>query len=231
MIPITKEILGPGIEEEYADALPRINELLEILKPFPAGNRTPEGRLKYELEWLKREIENERLSFPVDRRHIESLFPAILEGLLDKFEGARGIARELYMVLSYGLIKTRHYPVVAAMIDDTMARISPSASTPDVQAALDDLQKIKTGLLDGSITLPLGKEDFPAFTQMRWSRRPNIPIPIVEAMFAIGWTLCSGGRPSLCDKGKLPAPCPGLREDLARPRRWFQLWKRGKKRV
>jgi hypothetical protein len=33
MIPITPEIIGPGIEEEYQDALIRINPLLEIASP------------------------------------------------------------------------------------------------------------------------------------------------------------------------------------------------------
>jgi hypothetical protein len=35
MIPITPEMIGPGIDEECQDALIRINQLLEILKDYP----------------------------------------------------------------------------------------------------------------------------------------------------------------------------------------------------
>ena len=45
MIAITPEIIGPGIEEEYADAMERIEVLLRILEPFPCSNDTPEGSL------------------------------------------------------------------------------------------------------------------------------------------------------------------------------------------
>ncbi|MCF3948244.1 hypothetical protein [Acidiphilium iwatense] len=43
MIPITPEILGPGIEEEYADAMERIDFLSEAFKDYPASNDTPHG--------------------------------------------------------------------------------------------------------------------------------------------------------------------------------------------
>ena len=217
MIPITKEIIGPGIEEEYGDAIPRINKLLEILKPFPEDNGTAEGRLKLELAWLRQEIEDRHISFPVDRRYIATFLYVIAEGLLDTLKGFPGLAAELHTILSHGLVKRRHYPVVASMISDAVSLVPQSARSPDVQAALNDLEEIKAGLLAGSISLPVRKEDWTTIAQIRWTKRPNIPFPTVQAMFAIYFTLFSGGRPDLCDKGRLPAPRPGLREDIARP--------------
>lgn len=55
MIPITPEILGPGIEEEYADAMERITFLLDAFKHHPASNDTAHGRVVYQLRWLKQE--------------------------------------------------------------------------------------------------------------------------------------------------------------------------------
>src|ERR1700730_745533 len=115
MIPITKEIIGPGIEEEYDDAPPRIRGLLQILKPFPVDNGTPEGRLKYELEWLKQEIEESHVSFPLERRLISTLCYLVGEGSLDRLPNFQPLSYELHTILLHGLVKPRHYPVVAAI--------------------------------------------------------------------------------------------------------------------
>jgi len=219
MILITREIIGPGIEEEYADALLRINKLFEILKPFPEDNSTPEGRLKLELAWLTQEIEDRHISFPVDRRYISTFLYVIAEGMLDTLQGFPEVAAELHTILLHGLVKRRHYPVVAAMIADALSLVPQSAKTPEVQAALNDLEKIKTGLLEESISLPLRRENWPAIAQIRWTKRPDMPFPIIQAMFAIYFTLFTGGRPDVCAKGPLPAPRPGLRSDGTRARR------------
>ena len=47
MIPITPEIMGPGIEEEYADAMARIDFLLDAFKNHPASNDTFYGGMVY----------------------------------------------------------------------------------------------------------------------------------------------------------------------------------------
>ena len=211
MIPITKEIIGPGIEEEYDDALPRIKGLLQILKPFPVNNSTPEGHVKYELEWLKQEIEESHVSFPVERRLISIFCYVIGEGSLDRLPNFQSLSHELYTILLDGLVKPRHYPVVAAMIDDAIQLIPKSSITPEMQAAVDELENVRGGLVDSHIKLPLRKEDWPAFAQIRWSTRLGITFPTVQAMFAIYYALFTGGRPDLCDKGPLPAPRKGLR--------------------
>ena len=48
-IPISPEIIGPGIEEEYADAMERIIFLLNAFKDYPAANDTAHGRVGYQL--------------------------------------------------------------------------------------------------------------------------------------------------------------------------------------
>jgi hypothetical protein len=216
MIPITKEIIGPGIQEEYTDALSRITRLLEILRPFPEDNSTPEGRLKYELTWLKQEIEDNHLAFPVDKRLISTFLYIMTEGSLDRLPGFPEVAEALATVLLDGLVKPRHYPVVASMISEAIERVPESAIDSAVRGALRDLEEIRAGLLAGRTTLPLKKEDWPDFSRIRWTKRPQIEFPVVQAMSAIYFTLFTGARPALCDKGPLPAPRPGLRQKLKR---------------
>jgi hypothetical protein len=67
---MTPDIIGPGIEEEYADAMERIVFLLDAFKAYPASNDTAHGRVVYQLLWLKQELGAERLSVPVHRSWI-----------------------------------------------------------------------------------------------------------------------------------------------------------------
>ena len=64
MIAITPQIMGPGIEEEYADLMERVAQLEVLLKPFPPSNDTREGRMVYFLMWPRQEIEARRLPIP-----------------------------------------------------------------------------------------------------------------------------------------------------------------------
>lgn len=67
------EVIGPGIEEEYADAMERIAFLLDAFKDYPASNDTAHGRVVYQLRWLKQEIEAKRLPVPVHKSWISTL--------------------------------------------------------------------------------------------------------------------------------------------------------------
>jgi len=69
MIPITPNIIGPGIEEEYADAMERIDFLYNQFKQYPESNDTPQGRLLLSIGWFKREIIGQHLSIPIDKSH------------------------------------------------------------------------------------------------------------------------------------------------------------------
>lgn len=53
MIEITPEIIGPGIEEEYADAREAIDDLRVALGPQPLTNHTSEGRVLLNVMWIK----------------------------------------------------------------------------------------------------------------------------------------------------------------------------------
>lgn len=57
--------LPPGIDEEYADAMERIEKLEPLLRGFPGSNDTREGRMVYQLKWLRQEIESRRLPIPL----------------------------------------------------------------------------------------------------------------------------------------------------------------------
>ncbi|HEX8412821.1 MAG TPA: hypothetical protein VF637_02925 [Sphingomicrobium sp.] len=45
MIEITPSIMGPGIDEEYVDALAAIADLRRALDEQPLTNDTPDGRV------------------------------------------------------------------------------------------------------------------------------------------------------------------------------------------
>ena len=69
MIPITPQIMGPGIEEEYVDLMERIEKLEPLFSPFPPSNDTAEGRMVVQLMWLRQEIEAQRLPIPLDQKY------------------------------------------------------------------------------------------------------------------------------------------------------------------
>jgi hypothetical protein len=66
MIPSTPAIMGPGIEEEYADALVAIDDMRTALGSQRLTNDTPEGRVLLNIQWVEQEIRAQRLPIPVD---------------------------------------------------------------------------------------------------------------------------------------------------------------------
>ena len=67
MIPITPDILGDGIEEEYADALQAIGDIRAALGPRPMTNTRPDGRLLLNLVWIEQEIVASGCPYPWTR--------------------------------------------------------------------------------------------------------------------------------------------------------------------
>ena len=89
MIAITPQIMGPGIEEEYADLMERVAQLEVLLKPFPPSNDTREGRMVYFLMWLRQEIEAKRLPIPLEDKYWSTLSYLVRESTLDYLGGAQ----------------------------------------------------------------------------------------------------------------------------------------------
>ena len=164
MIAITPEIIGPGIEEEYADAMERIEVLLRILEPFPCSNDTPEGRLHYQILWFRQEIEAGRLPIPLDRKYRGTLCYLIGSCKVDYLPGIETPMGELNTVLDgKGLIKPRHYPVVIALIDDLLEMIG---NPPDISEAeqkfISVTRNIRAGLAENRYKIPLNRMDYPS---------------------------------------------------------------------
>jgi hypothetical protein len=213
MIPITPEIIGPGIEEEYQDALIRINQLLEILKDYPYDNDTDEGRNKLELFWLRQEIMAGRLPMPPHRSLWATLAYTVGDGSLDRLPGFDKVSGELYAIFTYGLVKPRHYPVVMAMMDEVMRRIHKPGNQP-LMALERELINLKVMLSLNQIDLPVPERDWPAIAKMSGMSELGYG-ESKQMLINLSCTLIDGWRPDPCSKGPLAPPNPEpLRREL-----------------
>ena len=217
MIPITSEIIGPGIEEEYADAMERIIFLLDAFKAHPPANDNFYGRIVYQLLWLKQEIEAQRLPIPVDRSYIGTLTYVIGDHSVSETPEIHKKLGELDTILEGpGLIKSRHYPVVVAQIEDFIALVTkhvPAAKLlPVEREALEQFADIAEKLRRSEIELPVSKKDYPAWLdpiQLIHFNNPHVPNGGNERT-RVALPVFGGWRPYPAEKPPLPAPKPGL---------------------
>jgi hypothetical protein len=217
MIPITPEIIGPGIEEDYRDALIRINQLLEILKGYPNDNDTDEGRNKLELYWLRQEIVAGRLPLPVPRSLWATLAYTIGDGSLDRLPGFEKASSELKATFLYGLVKPRHYPVVMEMIDEVLDLVHKPGNQM-LMALHRELINLKVKLSLSQIDLPVSRKDWPAIAKMSGMSELGYGEE-KQKLMNLSFTLILGWRPDPCSKGPLAAPNPEplRREMLSEP--------------
>ena len=215
MIPITPDIIGPGIEEEYADALLAIGHIRAALGPRPMTNSRPDGRLLLNLLWIEQEIRARRLPIPADKSFVGTVFYLIASGELEGLPDLKGnvhypICRLSLVLDGTGWMKARHLPVLIAMMDDLLADMArcPSVTAPE-RALIDEMAFFAGDLRKGG--------DWPK------PRRPqdyfSTPVsPNLEACvdnFAnralmIDAPLFDGWRPRPARKPPLAAPVPGL---------------------
>lgn len=212
MIAITPEMIGPGIEEEYADAMERIVKLEAILKDFTTSNESAEGRMVYQLMWLRQEIEAQRLPIPLDRKYIGTLLYVVRDGNLDYLPGAEKLLGELAQILKgYGIVRPRHYPVVIAMLDDLLAMV---ARLPKLNAAKQlfqtEIQFIRDRLAAGRLDLPLDESRFPGCRGISLENDLNDIPGFEQASISMSVVVFSGHRPAVCRKGNLDPPNPGI---------------------
>lgn len=217
MIEITPAIMGPGIEEEYADALAAIADLRRALGNRPLTNDTPDGRVLLEVAWVEQEIRRQRLPIPVDRSYAGTIYYLAgsnellhVPGIPDP-NGIESALDRLYPVLQgYGLIKQRHVPVLIAMIDDLYADAYKvwDRLGSDEQEVVEDM-KAQAGILR--------RGEWPAYRrpQDRFFRyeAPNLNA-LVENFGnrtgGIAASLFEGWRPYPARKPPLAAPVSGL---------------------
>ena len=222
MIPITPDIIGPGIEEEYADAMDRITFLLDAFKDYPASNDTAHGRVIYQLLWLKQEIDAQRLPVPVHKSWIGTLCYVVGSCEVDDTREIAKALGELKRILQGpGLLKPRHFPVVAAQIDDLVADIHLFGDplTPEEMQLVIDLEEAAKGIRSGQIIPPLtvAKGIHPLRLALINAERfikvfPKYPNPrqFGGQSNRLELPLFSGWRPFPAQKPPLAAPNPGL---------------------
>ncbi len=224
MIPITPEIIGPGIEEDYRDALVRIEKMLQLMKDTDYGNDTCDGRVKFELSWLRQEILAGRLPLPAEHSWVATISYSHADGGQQEFPGFFVLCEELLIVLREGLVKPRHYPVVAAMIEDILPNLvqfekppficDPQGVEMPVDPAMlqNELSSLSNILIDRSTGLPLSGDQWPAIQLL--GRLRGYSMEFTQKLMQLGWVVNSGVRPLPCLKGPLPAPSgqPLMRE-------------------
>ena len=149
MIETTPAILGPGIDEEYDDALAAIDDMRVALGDVPLTNATPDGRVLLNAAWVKKEILARRLPIPVDESYVGAIFHLVGSNELGHVPGFQEALGRLWLVLKgYGLMKPRHVPVLIAMIfdfvtdADRLGRSDEGALRllTDMRAQADDLR-------------------------------------------------------------------------------------------
>ena len=215
MIEITPDIMGPGIEEEYADALAAIADLRRALGERKLTNETPDGRLLLEVAWVEQEIRRQRLPIPVARSYAGTIYYLVGSGELDRVVGVKSALGRLWLVLKgYGLLKQRHVPVLIAMMDDFVAEAVRCSHVREPKTArlIADMRSEEETLRGGGA----------------WprNRRPQdqFMLQVTPALRAcmercsgrateIDASLFEGWRPRPARKPPLTAPVPGLPPD------------------
>ncbi|MCC2975507.1 hypothetical protein LK533_02315 [Sphingomonas sp. PL-96] len=223
MIEITPAILGPGIEEEYADAMAAIRDLRTALGERRLTNDTPDGRLLLEIAWLEQEIGRGRLPIPVGAN---TVFYLVGSGELNHIPGVQESLGRLYVVLKgIGLIKPRHIPVLVSMIDALYA--DAHAIWVEVPAGEQEVMEDLRARGDA-----LRREHWPSADPL--ARRYNgLANPVLNERVAnfsnriagIRAALFRDWRPSAAKKPPLDPPKPGLpREAPPEPDRPWKGW-------
>jgi hypothetical protein len=211
VIVLTPEIIGPGIEEEYQDAMAAIADLRRALSGEVETNSTPEGRLLLELRWIAQEIDARRLPIPVDKSFVGTVFYLVGSNELSGIPGVEDALGRLWLVLKgYGLMKARHVPVLIAMMEDYLEQarpLWPQMTDQDlalIQHMSDQIDDLKQG---GQWPKPKPKGYYIGKSGPTLDRGVDHGF---EQLRDISCSLFEGWRPRPAYKGPLAAPVPGL---------------------
>lgn len=218
MIEITPAIMGPGIEEEYADALEAIADLRRALGERPLTNDTPDGRVLLEVAWVEQEIERQRLPIPVDASYAGTIYYLVgsnellhLPGGVPDPAGIKDALGRLYRILQgEGLIKQRHVPVLIAMIDDLCADADKLRNRLDAEEreVIDDIRAQGEILKRGE--WPPYRRPQDQFFRYEAPNLNSLGLNYGNRAAGIAASLFEGWRPYPAKKPPLAAPVPGL---------------------
>ncbi|KQO08930.1 hypothetical protein [Sphingomonas sp. Leaf242] len=217
MIEITPAIMGPGIEEEYADALAAIADLRRALGDRQLTNDTPDGRVLLEVGWIEQEIRRQRLPIPVDASYAGTIYYLVgsnellhVSGVLDP-AGIKNALGRLYRVLQgIGLVKPRHVPVLIAMIDDLCGDADKVRDrlNAEEREVIDDIRA--QGVLLKRGEWPPYRQPQDRFFRYEAPNLNSLDLNFGNRAAGISASLFDGWRPYPSKKPPLAAPVPGL---------------------
>jgi hypothetical protein len=213
MIEITPAIIGPGIEEEYQDALDAIEGIRNALGPTTLTNDRPDGRLLLNLMFIEQEIKAGRLPIPLDKSYTGTIDALIGHCDLDHVPGFRAFLDKVYLVLhGIGLFKERHRPVLLSLIDDFVhdARQYYDTITQPERDFIDRFEAVRNDIAAG-LTPPIGKQY--GLKGPQWPNRDELKRQFpdfLKHLFVISEILDSAFRPLPARKGPLQPPVPGF---------------------
>jgi hypothetical protein len=210
MILITPQIVGPGIDEEYADAMDRIARIETALTGFPSSNDTPEGRMVYQMMWLRQEIAAKRLPIPLDRRYWSTLGYLVGEGSLDYLGIEKPLGELARILRGVGMLKKRHYPVVVAMIDDFLALANQAPRLDPVELSLLDEARAMRAKISSGSRLPLDEAQYPTWKAVPDAKNLEALPDYLRQSRELSDSLFYEYRPPPARKPPLPAPNPGM---------------------
>jgi hypothetical protein len=214
MIPITPDILGPGIEEEYADALPRLDRILEILHDVKPGNDTFEARVVANCQWLRRMILERTMPIPLDRSYWGTL--GYVMGDMTFAAVNPELDQKIYEVVSIvkgdGLLKPRHYPVAVALVRDLIDAMNGDLQplSADEAAATHELGDVIRWIEYHGAQLPLDEKTFPNIGKLRKNPKFGSATNVRARLHDMSRVVFRGEKPIECLKGSLAAPVSGL---------------------
>jgi hypothetical protein len=165
----------------------------------------------YQLKWLRQEIEARRLPIPLDQKYWSTLGYLVGEGSVDYLGGSTAMGELTVILDGVGLLKKRHYPVVAAMLDDFLDLVKQAPRLNAIeQKLIDETRQVRLQVAAGALQFPLDKSRYPGWKAILES--PNLDrLPdFDDRRRAVALPVFEGWRPWPCLKGPLAAPNPGM---------------------
>ncbi len=188
---VVSEIADRTAEEDRRDALLSIEKLLRIIPE--CASIGPGGRCKHELLCLRQEILEGKLQLPVGKRTLGTVRHIFVQGLLADLPEFDQQCNALLTILDYGLVRPRHYPMIATMIEDAIKEVCLDDLSARARTSIEELSRVRMQLLEGCLNLPLQQEDWRGIHNTRWSQEA-ISDKMSSKLTAVHWTLTTGCR-------------------------------------
>ena len=154
--------------EVYEETVKYCDRILEILKDWEGSNDHPPGRIIYQCEWLKQEIERNRLPVPFYNM-IHNIRHTYVDGDMPDEAYEKGIKKYLGRIIDlsegHRLVYPENYPEVIEAVDELLDMLGSREWEPERHADLleADLREIRRRLETTEDVLPFDQDDFPYF--------------------------------------------------------------------